>query len=327
MARRAGTDLVELTAPLGQIVPLEQVEAALKAHPDTKLVGVVHAETSTGVRYPVPELGPLVRAIAPDAMLMVDCVTSLGGEEVSPVAWGMDYAYSCSQKSLGCPPGLSPFTMSAARSSACTPARRRSRSLSTSTCSRSTGWSGPSRTTTRCRSCSTTRSTRASGSRSRRGCRARWARHEDAGRYFQQQMRDRGFTFLTDPDHQLWELTAVDVPEGVDGKEIQTRILREHHIEVGGGLGPTAPPIWRVGLMGVNANRETADRVARRVRRRPAPLGRHDRQGPAASQRARRPRARTCARWRRRPRSAPTSCSSTSRTRWRPTTRSGRART
>jgi alanine-glyoxylate transaminase/serine-glyoxylate transaminase/serine-pyruvate transaminase len=59
----------------------------------------------------------------------------------------------------------------------------------------------------------------------------------------------------------LWELSAIDVPEGVDGKAIQTRILREHGIEVGGGLGPTAPPIWRVGLMGVNANRETADRV------------------------------------------------------------------
>jgi alanine-glyoxylate transaminase/serine-glyoxylate transaminase/serine-pyruvate transaminase len=74
-------------------------------------------------------------------------------------------------------------------------------------------------------------------------------------------MRARGFTFLSDPDHQLWELTAVDVPEGVDGKEIQTRFLREHGIEIGGGLGPAAPPIWRVGLMGVNANLETAERV------------------------------------------------------------------
>ena len=93
------------------------------------------------------------------------------------------------------------------------------------------------------------------------GLEARWARHEDAGSYFQQKMRDRGYTFLSDPEHQLWELSAVDVPEGVDGKEIQTRILREFGIEVGGGLGPAAPPIWRVCLMGVNANRETADRV------------------------------------------------------------------
>ena len=93
------------------------------------------------------------------------------------------------------------------------------------------------------------------------GLEARWARNDDAGRYFQEQIRARGFDLLADPDHQLVELTAIQVPDGVDGKEVQTRILREHGIEVGGGLGPKAPPIWRVGLMGVNANRETADRV------------------------------------------------------------------
>jgi alanine-glyoxylate transaminase / serine-glyoxylate transaminase / serine-pyruvate transaminase len=75
------------------------------------------------------------------------------------------------------------------------------------------------------------------------GLEDRWARHEDAGRYFQDEMRRRGYTFLSDPDHQLWELSAVDVPEGVDGPEVQRRTLREHGIEVGGGLGPTAPPI------------------------------------------------------------------------------------
>src|SRR5262245_25508301 len=63
MARRAQTDLIELTAPLGQIVPLEQVEATLRANPDTALVGVVHAETSTGVRYPIAELGQLMRTV------------------------------------------------------------------------------------------------------------------------------------------------------------------------------------------------------------------------------------------------------------------------
>ena len=66
MARRLELNVVELTAPLGQIVPLDQVEEALKANPDTKLVAVVHAETSTGVRYPVPELGAMVRATAPE---------------------------------------------------------------------------------------------------------------------------------------------------------------------------------------------------------------------------------------------------------------------
>jgi len=261
MGRRAGADLVELTAPLGRIVPLGEVETALEANPDTKLVAVVHAETSTGVRYPVEALGALVRSAAPEALLMVDCVTSLGGEEVTPVPWGIDYAYSCSQKSLGCPPGLSPFTMSP-RALDRMHARKASVSFSFDIDLLQKYW--VERPITYHHTMPILQYYALyEGIRLAldEGLANRWARHEDAGRYFQQQMRERGYTFLSDPDHQLWELSAIDVPQGVDGKEIQTRILREFNIEVGGGLGPTAPPIWRVGLMGVNANRETADRV------------------------------------------------------------------
>jgi alanine-glyoxylate transaminase/serine-glyoxylate transaminase/serine-pyruvate transaminase len=262
MARRAGADLIELTAPLGQIVPLDQVADALAKHPDTKLVGVVHAETSTGVRYPVPELHDVIRASGPDdAFLMVDCVTSLGGEEVSPVAWGIDYAYSCSQKSLGCPPGLSPFSVSP-RALERIHARKSAVSYSFDIDLLQKYWVerpvAYHHTMPILQYYALYEGIRLA---LEEGLEARWARHEDAGRYFQQQMRDRGYTFLSDPDHQLWELSAIDVPEGVDGKDVQTRILRGFGIEVGGGLGPTAPPIWRVGLMGVNADRETADRV------------------------------------------------------------------
>jgi len=261
MARRHQADLVELTAPLGQIVPLEQVADALRAHPDTKLVGVVHAETSTGVRYPVPELGALLREHAPEALLLVDCVTSLGGEEVSPNEWDIDYAYSCSQKSLGCPPGLSPFSVS---ERALETIRHRKEPVRFSFDIDLLEKYWVERPVTYHHTMPILQYYALyEGIRLslEEGLSERWARHEDAGRYFQEQMRERGFSFLSDPEHQLWELSAIDVPEGADGKEVQTRILREHGIEVGGGLGPTAPPIWRVGLMGVNANRETADRV------------------------------------------------------------------
>ncbi len=261
MARRAQTDLIELTAPLGRIVPLELVEETLQANPDTKLVGVVHAETSTGVRYPVAELGRIVAANAPEALLLVDAVTSLGGEEVSPTEWGVDYAYSCSQKSLGCPPGLSPFSVSP-RALERIRDRKAPVSFSFDIDALEKYWVERPityhHTMPILQYYALYEGIRLS---LEEGLEQRWARHEDAGRYFQGAMWDRGYTFLSDPDHQLWELSAIDVPEGVDGKEIQTRILREHGIEVGGGLGPTAPPIWRVGLMGVNANRETADRV------------------------------------------------------------------
>jgi alanine-glyoxylate transaminase/serine-glyoxylate transaminase/serine-pyruvate transaminase len=260
MARRHDADVIELTAPLGRIVPLEEVEAALRAT-DAKLVTVVHAETSTGVRSPVPELAALVRSAAPEALVMVDAVTSLGGERVEAAAWGIDFGYSCSQKSLGCPPGLSPFTVSP-RALEVARAAKRPAPFTYDVEELRRYW--VERPITYHHTMPILQYYALyEGIRLalHEGLEDRWARHEDAGRYFQQQMRDRGFTFLSDPEHQLWELTAVDVPEGIDGKEVQTRFLREHGIEIGGGLGPTAPPIWRVGLMGVNANRETADRV------------------------------------------------------------------
>jgi alanine-glyoxylate transaminase/serine-glyoxylate transaminase/serine-pyruvate transaminase len=261
MARRYQTDLIELTAPLGQFVPLEEVETTLKANPDTALVGVVHAETSTGVRYPVKELGEVVRANAHDALLLVDCVTSLGGEEVDANGWGIDYGYSCSQKSLGCPAGLSPFSLSE-RAVEKIRGRKQPVPFSFDIDLLEKYWIERPMTYHHTMPILQYYALY-EGIRLalEEGLEQRWARHEDAGRYFQQEMRERGYTFLSDPNHQLWELTAVNVPEGVDGKEVQTRFLREHGIEIGGGLGPTAPPIWRVGLMGVNANRETADRV------------------------------------------------------------------
>ena len=111
------------------------------------------------------------------------------------------------------------------------------------------------------------------------GLEARWARHERAGRYLQGAVRERGLELLADPDHQLPHLTAVRVPDGVDGKHVQQRLLDEHGIEVGGGLGPDAPAMWRIGLMGPNASVEVAERVLAAFdtvladERAPAPVG------------------------------------------------------
>ncbi len=93
------------------------------------------------------------------------------------------------------------------------------------------------------------------------GLPARWAWHLEAGRHLQDQLRARGLELLAEPDHQLPQLTAVRIPEGVDAKGVPTRMLREHGIEIGGGFGPAAPAMWRIGLMGVNARVSVADRV------------------------------------------------------------------
>ena len=93
------------------------------------------------------------------------------------------------------------------------------------------------------------------------GLEIRWARHAPAAAHLQAALRARGLELLADPRRQMAPLTAVSVPAEVDGKAVQARMLAEHGIEIGGGLGPDAPPIWRIGLMGRNATVATAQRV------------------------------------------------------------------
>jgi alanine-glyoxylate transaminase/serine-glyoxylate transaminase/serine-pyruvate transaminase len=196
-----------------------------------------------------------------EALLYVDCVTSLGGQQVEAEEWSIDYGYSCSQKALGCPPGLAPVTISdraierMRRHTSAVPYYYDFEELSKYWIDRPITYH---HTMPILQYYALYTGVRLA---LEEGLDKRWARNEDAGRYFQDEIRSRGFELLADPSHQLVELTAIKVPDGVDGKEAQSRLLREHGIEVGGGLGPKAPPIWRVGLMGVNANRETADRV------------------------------------------------------------------
>ena len=258
---RVGANVVELTADLGQIASVDRIMETLAANPDTKIVSVVQAETSTGAAFPVEELAQALRSSGSEALLYVDCVTSLGGQQVEAEAWGLDYGYSCSQKALGCPPGIAPVTISdravaaMQRHESPVPYYYDFEELSKYWIDRPITYH---HTMPILQYYALYEGIRLA---LEEGLEERWSRTADAGRYFQDQIRDRGYDLLADPAHQLAQLSAVKVPDGIDGKEVQLRFLREHGIEIGGGLGPKAPPIWRVGLMGVNANRETADRV------------------------------------------------------------------
>ena len=260
-AHRVGAKVVELTADFGQIVSVERIMETLAAHPEATIVSVVHAETSTGAEFPLQQLAEAMRASGSDALLYADCVTSLGGQQVEAETWGIDYGYSCSQKALGCPPGIAPVTISdraierMKTHTSPVPYYYDFEELAKYWIDRPIAYH---HTMPILQYYALYTGIRLALDE---GLENRWARHADAGRYFQEQITSRGFELLADADHQLVELTAVKVPEGIDGKEVQGRLLREHNLEVGGGLGPKAPPIWRVGLMGVNANRQAADRV------------------------------------------------------------------
>ncbi|MDN5318711.1 MAG: alanine-glyoxylate transaminase / serine-glyoxylate transaminase / serine-pyruvate transaminase, partial [Thermovirga sp.] len=110
VAERCGAEVVSVTAPMGKPIDPEDVRRAIKANPDAVVVGIVHAETSTGVLQPLDEIA----SYAHDAgmYMLVDAVTSLGGMEVPVDRLGLDMVYSGSQKCLACPPGLAPVTVS-----------------------------------------------------------------------------------------------------------------------------------------------------------------------------------------------------------------------
>lgn len=259
IARRHGANVVEVAEEWGRHVPNERLVDALERNPGARLVAVVHGETSTGVEHPLAELGEAVRGTG--ALLMADCVTTLGGVRIDFDAWGVDYAYSCTQKCLGAPPGMSPLALSP-RALDRIETRTRPvpfsldlRLLRSYFVDRPAAYHHTAPILHVYALHEVLRQTL------EEGVEQRWRRHEAAGRRFAARAEEAGLEVLAEAGHRLAPLTAVRVPEGIDGKDVQRRLLAERGLEVGGGLGAATPPIWRIGLMGPNANEETADEV------------------------------------------------------------------
>jgi alanine-glyoxylate transaminase/serine-glyoxylate transaminase/serine-pyruvate transaminase len=232
---------------------------AVDANPGARMVAVVHAETSTGVEHPLAELGAALHDR--DVLLMADCVTSLAGVPLDVGAWGVDFAYSCTQKCLAAPPGMSPVAVSE-RALERLRSRRTPVPFSFDLLLLERYWiERPVTYHHTAPILAIYALHEALRQVLLEGLEARWQRHAEAAAHLQGEVEARGLELLADPEHRLAPLTAVRVPEGIDGKAVQGRLLREHGIEIGGGLGPDAPAMWRIGLMGQNASIETADRV------------------------------------------------------------------
>jgi alanine-glyoxylate transaminase/serine-glyoxylate transaminase/serine-pyruvate transaminase len=259
MAERRGANVVRVSEDWGRHVPNERLLDAIDAAGDVRLVAVVHAETSTGVLHPLEGLGNALRGR--DTLLMADCVTSLGGVPLEFDAWGVDYAYSCTQKCLGAPPGISPVALSPraldliASPQAPVPFSLDLQLLLGYWVERPPVYH---HTAPILQIYALQEALRLVLDEGRE---ARWARHSAAGGDFAESAEQAGFEILAEEGHRLAPLTAIRVPEGIDGKAVQRALLAEDNMEVGGALGPGTPPIWRVGLMGPNANEATAEHV------------------------------------------------------------------
>lgn len=244
VARRCGAEVVRVEAPWGR--PLDP-QALVDAHPHPKLIALVHAETSTGVRNDVAAVG-LAKG---DALLLADCVTSLGGIPVEIDAWGVDVAYSGTQKCLGVSPGLAPFTMGD-RAWERRVADPQSWYLDLGMIGDYT--SGATRKYHHTAPISMIFSLHAAlGALLEEGLEAAWARHAECGAALQDGLQKLGLGLWAEEGHRLPELTTVVVPQGVEDGAIRRQLLERYGIEIGGGVGAWAGKIWRIGCMGHTA--------------------------------------------------------------------------
>ncbi|MGI8926065.1 MAG: pyridoxal-phosphate-dependent aminotransferase family protein [Tepidiformaceae bacterium] len=248
MAERAGGTVTRVAAPWGSPVEAEALRAALKAAGNVKLLTVVHAETSTGVRQPIEPVAAVAREAG--ALLLVDCVTSLGGIPVEPDRWGADAVYGGTQKCLSAPPGVAPLTLSARAWDAVRARETPSNTWYLDLQLLEAYWDERRAYHHTAPISMIYALHEALALVLEEGLEARWERHERNGRALQQGLEAMGLALHADAAHRLPVLTTVRIPDGVNDGEVRGALLKRHSIEIGGGLGDLRAKVWRVGLMG-----------------------------------------------------------------------------
>ncbi|MBP8805973.1 MAG: aminotransferase class V-fold PLP-dependent enzyme [Kofleriaceae bacterium] len=258
VARRAGAEVITVDGPWGQTLDRDALAAAIAAHAP-RLVAVVHAETSTGVVNPIDGLADRVHAH--DGLLVVDCVTSLAGMPVELDAWGVDAAYSGTQKCLACPPGLSPVTLSP-RAVARLDARRTKVPSWYLDLSLLKAYWGQERAYHHTAPINMIYALHeALAIVLEEGLPARFARHRAAHAYLAERLDALGLRFASQAGYRLPMLNAIAAPDGLDEAAVRRRLLDEHGVEIGGGLGALKGRAWRIGLMGEGATTAAVDAV------------------------------------------------------------------
>ena len=264
MAKRQGANVARLEKPWGEtFADQEAVEFIKKEKP--QVVAFVHAETSTGALQP----GNAICKAAHEAgaLVIADCVTSLGSLPVKVDETGIDIGYSCSQKGLSCPPGLSPMFLS----------------------QRAMDWLGKRSTPVRSWYLDikmirdyTTVSHRYHHTApismfyalreglaviAEEGIENRWARHERCHKMFVKGIEAMGLRMHVAEGHRIPTLNTVSVPAGIDDAKVRARLLAEQGIEIPGGFGPLAGKVFRVGIMGPLATEENVEFLLREFKK------------------------------------------------------------
>ena len=253
MARRQGANVVLVDGEWGRALPPEQIQDEIKKHKNIKLVGMVHAETSTGISQPLEDISRIAKEH--DALLVVDGVTSLGGSEILVDEWGIDYISSASQKCLGCPPGLSPVSVSELAFQTIDRVEKDISSWYFDLRLIADYW-GPDRSYHHTVPASMLYALY-EGLRIvlEEGVENRFARHQDNAAGLRAGLEALGLNVISDEQNRLAQITPIAVPYGVDEGKVRQHLVNEYNTEISQGLGRFAGKVWRVGLMGESSTR------------------------------------------------------------------------
>lgn len=253
MAGRYGAEVVRLDRPWGEVFTPEEVKSALKKTP-AKIVAMVHAETSTGAMQPLEGMAEIVHQQG--GLLLVDCVTSLGGVPIKIDEWGIDIAYSGTQKCLSVPPGLSPVTVGPRGQEALQNRKTKVANWYLDFTMVGKYW-GKERTYHHTAPISMNYALY-QGLKlvQEEGLQARWQRHRENAERLWAGLEEMGLELVVPVENRLPSLTTVYIPGGKDDLAVRNALLNTYNIEIAGGLGDFKGKVWRIGLMGHSSQRE-----------------------------------------------------------------------
>jgi alanine-glyoxylate transaminase/serine-glyoxylate transaminase/serine-pyruvate transaminase len=252
---RCGGRLVKLEVHWGETIDPARIEEALVREGKVKAVALVHAETSTGAQQPIDGLGKLCHKH--DALLVVDTVTSLGGVPVDVDGWEADAVYSGTQKCLSCPPGIAPLTLSPRALAAVKARKTKVQSWYLDASMIADYWAEGKRAYHHTAPITMVYALRESlRIVLEEGLEARFARHRRHSAALMAGIAALGCAPQAQEGRRLASLNCVKVPGGIDEAAVRKALLADHSIEIGGGLGPLAGKVWRIGLMGESARQE-----------------------------------------------------------------------
>jgi len=255
IADRCGADVVPVRAEWGRVLAPEAIETALRGG-QTKLVALIHGETSTGVLQPLEEIGRLAQRY--DTLLLADAVVTLGGCEVAVDRWGIDVAVAATQKCLSCPSGLAPVTYNERAETVLKSRGSKIRSNYLDLDQLSRYW-GPARynhhTAPTAMVFGLHEALRAVQAE---GLEQRFARHRLHGAAMRAGIEALGLRLFgpEPPAHRLPMLNPVLVPDGIDDLRVRQMLLQDFGIEIGAAFGPLQGKVWRIGTLGYSATRQ-----------------------------------------------------------------------